>query len=165
MCVETKPRIELLFQDVDDIFLQDLEDPEDPILQDTYEYRHKPDITLRMLNYIMIFLPYSFIIQPPNDFPSFCYTLIYGMIITINQLHNKTTINYWIFLTFIIIRTRFDHLVIIYTLPFLVQSVFKNNNIIAYLVEQCGIILGHHIYWSLIIWAWLLVSSYIYDSY
>ena len=49
MCVETKPRVEFLFQDVEDPFLQDLEDPEDSFVHYTHEYIHEPNNTQKYL--------------------------------------------------------------------------------------------------------------------
>jgi len=154
MCIETKRRIELLFQDVEDPFLQDLEDPEDTFIHYTQEYIHKTNNTQKILNCVMLFIPYICIVQSvfiytdtnTNAFILVCNTLIYGMIITINQLHDKKTLNYWIFVAFVSMMLK-DKLIMIYAIPFLVEFIFnKNNNIITHLVEHCGIIWGHHIY-------------------
>jgi hypothetical protein len=60
MSLETKPRIELLFQDVEDIFLQDLEDPfiEDPYPQYAQELLRETNNIQQILDKIMLSLPY-----------------------------------------------------------------------------------------------------------
>jgi hypothetical protein len=172
MCIESKPRVEFLFQDVDDPFLQDLEDPEDPFIHYTQEYIHETNNIQKILNFIILFLPYIFIGQSISIYAAIkidafilvCNTLIYGMTITINQLHDKKTINYWVFVAFVSIILNYTYLIMIYAIPFLVNFIFnKNNIIITYLVEHCGIIWGHHMYWSIIIWIWLLVYPNIRD--
>jgi len=172
MCAETKPRIELLFQDVEDPFLQDIEDMEDIYPQYTQQDTPHPNNIQKILDFITVSLPYIFIIQSTNiyvvtDIDAFfliCNTLIYGMIITINQLHDKTSLNYLPFVLYISIVVNYNCFISIYGVPLLIEYIFKkNNNMITYLVEHYGIIQGNHIYWSFIIWIWLLVYPNIYD--
>ena len=100
MCVQVLPKSELLFQGVEDIFLQDLEEQPEDYIEEYVE--EKPNEILSVLDFIMLLLPYVFIIRSTfiyvNTYTEVFFlvmnTLIYGMIITINQLHNKKTKNY-----------------------------------------------------------------------
>ena len=88
MCVEVLPKRELLFQGVEDIFLQDLEEQQGDIEENTQE---NDIIPKRADLVIFLILPYVFIIRSTfiyvdtyiESFFVIMNTLIYGMIITI----------------------------------------------------------------------------------
>ena len=157
MCVQVTPKIEFLFQGIDDPFLQDLEEiyTEEP---DGYN-QGKSDIQ-KVLDFIMLYIPYIFIIQRIFIYINvnldalilILYTLIYGMIITINQLHKKNTRQYWLFILFISFVLPYDQLITLYVIPFTIEYIFnKNNHILTMLVEHYNIILGNHMFWTFII--------------
>lgn len=160
--------VELLFQDVEDPFLQDLEEMEYHYTEESEEKVHcKYDIQ-KLLDFIMILFSYLFIIQTSFIYINvkldasllILYTLIYGTIITINQLYNKNTRYYWIFVLVTSFILPYVHSIILYVIPFMIEFMFnKNNYVINVLVEKYDIILGNHVFWSFITWIWFIVYS------
>jgi hypothetical protein len=170
MCVQVLPKSELLFQGVEDIFLQDLEeDPEDYI----EEYVEEKIDVIKILDFIMLLLPYVFIIRSSfiyvNTYTEAFFlimnTLIYGMIITINQLHNKKTKNYWIFVLFTGFVLQYEYFSLIYIVPHLIQYQFnEKNRVLVTLVDRYGLIVGNNMYWTFITWIFFVGYSIIYTS-
>jgi hypothetical protein len=169
MNVVVKPRIELLFQDVEDPFLQDLEEIEyNNYTEETEENVQGKYVIQKLQDFIMILFPYLFIIQTSFIYTNvkldatllILHTLIYGTIITINQLYNKNIGHYWIFVLVTSFILPYSHLIILYVIPFTIELMFnKKNYIINILVEKYDIILGNHIFWSFITWILLIVYS------
>ena len=132
MCVQVLPKSELLFQGVDDIFLQDIEEQQEEYVE---EYVEEKNDVIKMLDFIMLLLPYVFIIRSSfiyvNTYTEAFFlimnTLIYGMIITINQLHNKKTKNYWIFVLFTGFVLQYEYFSLIYIVPHLIQYKFNET--------------------------------------
>jgi hypothetical protein len=60
MCVQVTPKIELLFEDVEDPFLQDLEEQQE---EDIEEYVQERIDTIKVLDFTMLLIPYVFIIR------------------------------------------------------------------------------------------------------
>jgi len=174
MCVQVLPKSELLFQGVEDIFLQDIEEqPEDYVEDYIEEYVEEKNDIVKVLDFIMLLLPYVFIIRSTfiyvNTYTEAFFvimnTLIYGMIITINQLHNKNTDNYWIFVLFTSFVLRYEYFILIYIVPHLIQYQFnEKNRVIASLVDRYGLIVGNNVYWTFITWIWFVIYSQIYTS-
>jgi hypothetical protein len=170
MCVQVLPKSELLFQGVEDIFLQDLEEePEDYI----EEYVEEKNDVIKMLDFVMLLLPYVFIIRSSfiyvNTYTEAFFlimnTLIYGMIITINQLHNKKTKNYWIFVLFTGFVLQYEYFSLIYIVPHLIQYKFnEKNRVLVTLVDRYGLIVGNNMYWTFITWIFFVGYSIIYTS-
>lgn len=170
MNVEVKPKIELLFQDVEDPFLQDLEEMDYQTTEETEEKMQRKYDIQKLLDFIMLLFPYLFIIQTSFIYINvkldatilILYTLIYGTIITINQLYNKNTRHYLIFVLVTSFILPYVHLIILYVIPFIIEFMFnKNNYVINVLVEKYDIILGNHMFWSFITWIWFIVYSQI----
>lgn len=171
MCVQVLPKSELLFQGVDDIFLQDLEEQmEEDMGEDIVQ--EKNDV-IKMLDFIMLLLPYVFIIRSSfiyvNTYTEAFFlimnTLIYGMIITINQLHNKKTKNYWIFVLFTGFVLQYEYFSLIYIVPHLIQYKFnEKNRVLVTLVDRYGLIMGNNMYWTFITWIFFVGYSIIYTS-
>ena len=171
MCVQVLPKSELLFQGVDDIFLQDLEEQlEEDMGEDIVQ--EKNDV-IKMLDVIMLLLPYVFIIRSSfiyvNTYTEAFFlimnTLIYGMIITINQLHNKKTKNYWIFVLFTGFVLQYEYFSLIYIVPHLIQYKFnEKNRVLVTLVDRYGLIMGNNMYWTFITWIFFVGYSIIYTS-
>ena len=171
MCVQVLPKSELLFQGVEDIFLQDLEEQPEDYIEEYVEEKNNEIISV--LDFIMLLLPYVFIIRSTfiyvNTYTEVFFlvmnTLIYGMIITINQLHNKKTKNYWIFVLFTGFVLQYEHFILIYIVPHLIQYQFnEKNRVIASLVDRYGLIVGNNMYWTFITWIWFVIYSQIYTS-
>ena len=171
MCVQVLPKSELLFQGVDDIFLQDLEEQmEEDMGEDIVQ--EKNDV-IKTLDFIMLLLPYVFIIRSSfiyvNTYTEAFFlimnTLIYGMIITINQLHNKKTKNYWIFVLFTGFVLQYEYFSLIYIVPHLIQYKFnEKNRVLVTLVDRYGLIMGNNMYWTFITWIFFVGYSIIYTS-
>lgn len=171
MCVQVLPKSELLFQGVDDIFLQDLEEQmEEDMGEDIVQ--EKNDV-IKMLDFIMLLLHYVFIIRSSfiyvntytEAFLLIMNTLIYGMIITINQLHNKKTKNYWIFVLFTGFVLQYEYFSLIYIVPHLIQYKFnEKNRVLVTLVDRYGLIMGNNMYWTFITWIFFVGYSIIYTS-
>jgi hypothetical protein len=171
MCVQVLPKSELLFQGVDDIFLQDLEEQmEEDMGEDIVQ--EKNDV-IKTLDFIMLLLPYVFIIRSSfiyvNTYTEAFFlimnTLIYGMIITINQLHNKKTKNYWIFVLFTGFVLQYEYFSLIYIVPHLIQYKFnEKNRVLVTLVDRYGLIMGNNMYWTFITWLFFVGYSIIYTS-
>jgi hypothetical protein len=171
MCVQVLPKSELLFQGVDDIFLQDLEEQmEEDMGEDIVQ--EKNDV-IKVLDFIMLLLPYVFIIRSSfiyvNTYTEAFFlimnTLIYGMIITINQLHNKKTKNYWIFVLFTGFVLQYEYFSLIYIVPHLIQYKFnEKNRVLVTLVDRYGLIVGNNMYWTFITWIFFVGYSIIYTS-
>jgi hypothetical protein len=168
MCVQVTPNIELLFEDVEDPFLQDLEEQQE---EDIEEYDQERIDPIKVLDFTMLLIPYVFIIRSTfiyvNTYTEAFFltanTLIYGMIITINQLHNKKTKNYWIFVLFTGFVLQYEYFILIYIVPHLIQYRFNEKNmIVAYLVDSYGLIVGNNLYWTFITWIWFVISSQFY---
>lgn len=157
MCVPVTPKIDPLFHTIDDIFLQDLEEQ---YIEETGEY-NQGEINIKIVDFVILLAAYIFIIQLSfiyindnlNAFILIIHTLFYGMIITINRLHNKLTIHHWLFISYTSIVLPYDHLITLYTIPFTIEFIFnKNNSIITMLVNKYNIILGNNIFWMFITW-------------
>ena len=171
MCVQVLPKSELLFQGVDDLFLQDLEeDMEEDMGEDIVQEKNG---VIKMLDFIMLLLPYVFIIRSTfiyvNTYTEAFFlimnTLIYGMIITINQLHNKKTNNYWIFVLFTGFVLQYEYFSLIYIVPHLIQYKFnEKNRVLVTLVDRYGVIVGNNMYWTFITWIFFVGYSIIYTS-
>jgi hypothetical protein len=168
MCVQVTPKIELLFEDVEDPFLQDLEEQQE---EDIEEYVQERIDTIKVLDFTMLLIPYVFIIRSTFNYVNTyteaffitANTLIYGMIITINQLHNKKTKNYWIFVLFTGLVLQYEYFILIYIVPHLIQYRFgEKNMIVTYLVDSYGLIIGNNLYWTFITWIWFVISSQFY---
>jgi len=165
MCIQAKHNIEFLFSDVEDPFLQDLDEFEDIQDFDEFENIYLEDYgkycdIQHVCEYIMLVLPYIFIIQSTFIYVKvnldtiflILISLIYGMVITVNQLHNKHTTNYWIFVLFTLLILPIDIISIIYIVPNVIEYIFKKNYMINKLIEHYGIIIGNHIFWTFITW-------------
>ena len=170
MCVQVLPKSELLFQGVDDIFLQDIEEQQEEYVE---EYVEEKNDVIKMLDFIMLLLPYVFIIRSSfiyvNTYTEAFFlimnTLIYGMIITINQLHNKKTKNYWIFVLFTGFVLQYEYFSLIYIVPHLIQYKFnEKNRVLVTLVDRYGLIMGNNMYWTFITWIFFVGYSIIYTS-
>ena len=170
MCVQVLPKSELLFQGVDDIFLQDIEEQQEEYVE---EYVEEKNDVIKMLDFIMLLLPYVFIIRSSfiyvNTYTEAFFlimnTLIYGMIITINQLHNKKTKNYWIFVLFTGFVLQYEYFSLIYIVPHLIQYKFnEKNRVLVSLVDRYGLIMGNNMYWTFITWIFFVGYSIIYTS-
>lgn len=171
MCVQVLPTSELLFQGVEDIFLQDLEEEPEDYIEEYVE--EKNNEIMSVLDFIMLLLPYVFIIRSTfiyvNTYTEVFFivmnTLIYGMVITINQLHNKKTKNYWIFVLFTGFVLQYEYFILIYIVPHLIQYQFnEKNKVISTLIDRYGLIVGNNMYWTFITWIWFLIYSQIYTS-
>jgi hypothetical protein len=171
MCVQVLPKSELLFQGVEDIFLQDLEEEPEDYIEEYVE--EKNNEIMSVLDFIMLLLPYVFIIRSTfiyvNTYTEVFFivmnTLIYGMVITINQLHNKKTKNYWIFVLFTGFVLQYEYFILIYIVPHLIQYQFnEKNKVISTLIDRYGLIVGNNMYWTFITWIWFLIYSQIYTS-
>ena len=170
MCVQVLPKSELLFQGVDDIFLQDIEEQQE---EQEEEYVEEKNDVIKILDFIMLLLPYVFIIRSSfiyvNTYTEAFFlimnTLIYGMIITINQLHNKKTKNYWIFVLFTGFVLQYEYFSLIYIVPHLIQYKFnEKNRVLVTLVDRYGLIMGNNMYWTFISWIFFVIYSIIYTS-
>lgn len=170
MCVQVFPKRELLFQGVDEIFLQDIEEQQEEYVE---EYVEEKNDVIKMLDFIMLLLPYVFIIRSSfiyvNTYTEAFFlimnTLIYGMIITINQLHNKKTKNYWIFVLFTGFVLQYEYFSLIYIVPHLIQYKFnEKNRVLVTLVDRYGLIMGNNMYWTFITWIFFVGYSIIYTS-
>jgi hypothetical protein len=170
MCVQVLPKSELLFQGVDDIFLQDIEEQQE---EQEEEYVEEKNDVIKILDFIMLLLPYVFIIRSSfiyvNTYTEAFFlimnTLIYGMIITINQLHNKKTKNYWIFVLFTGFVLQYEYFSLIYIVPHLIQYKFnEKNRVLVTLVDRYGLIMGNNMYWTFITWIFFVIYSIIYTS-
>ena len=170
MCVQVLPKSELLFQGVDDIFLQDIEEQQEEYVE---EYVEEKNDVIKMLDFIMLLLPYVFIIRSTfiyvNTYTEAFFlimnTLIYGMIITINQLHNKKTRNYWIFVLFTGFVLQYEYFSLFYIVPHLIQYKFnEKNRVLVTLVDRYGLIMGNNMYWTFITWIFFVGYSIIYTS-
>lgn len=167
MCVSVTPKIEPLFQTIDDIFIQDLEEQ---YIEETGEYK-QAEINIEIVVFVILLTAYIFFIQLSfiyindnlNAFILIIHTLFYGMIITINQLHNKLTIHHLIFISYTSIVLPYDHLITLYTIPFTIEFIFnKNNSILTMLVNKYNIILGNNIFWMFITWlGFIRIASFI----
>lgn len=171
MCVQVLPKSELLFQGVEDIFLQDLEEQPEDYIEEYVEEKNNEIISV--LDFIMLLLPYIFIIRSTfiyvNTYTEVFFivmnTLIYGMVITINQLHNKKTKNYWIFVLFTGFVLQYEYFILIYIVPHLIQYQFnEKNRVISNLIDRYGLIVGNNMYWTFITWIWFVIYSQIYTS-
>ena len=166
MCVQVLPKSELLFQGVDDIFLQDLEEQmEEDMGEDIVQ--EKNDV-IKTLDFIMLLLPYVFIIRSSfiyvNTYTEAFFlimnTLIYGMIITINQLHNKKTEKYWVFVLFTGLVLHTKYFILIFIVPELINYQFnEKNKVINALIDTHGLLVGTNIYWTFITWVWFVIYS------
>lgn len=170
MCVQVLPKSELLFQGVDDIFLQDIEEQQE---EQQEEYVEEKNDVIKILDFIMLLLPYVFIIRSSfiyvNTYTEAFFlimnTLIYGMIITIHQLHNKKTKNYWIFVLFTGFVLQYEYFSLIYIVPHLIQYKFnEKNRVLVTLVDRYGLIMGNNMYWTFITWIFFVIYSIIYTS-
>jgi hypothetical protein len=174
MCVQVLPQRVFLFQGVEDIFLQDLEDLAEQ-QEDIEEYYTEQGNDLEKgLDFAMLLLPYIFIIRSTfiyvdtyvEAFFIIMNALIYGMIITINQLHNKKTKNYWIFVLFTGLILQYEYFVLVYIVPQLIQYKFNENNMVmSFLVDRYGLIMGNNIYWTMITWVWSVIYSLMNDNH
>jgi hypothetical protein len=171
MCVQVLPKSELLFQGVEDIFLQDLEEQPEDYIEEYVE--EKNNEIMSIFDFIMLLLPYVFIIRSSfiyvNTYTEVFFivmnTLIYGMVITINQLHNKKTKNYWIFVLFTGFVLQYEYFILIYIVPHLIQYQFnEKNKVISTLIDRYGLIVGNNMYWTFITWIWFVIYSQIYTS-
>ena len=156
---------ELLFEGVEDIFLQELEEQPEVIIE---EQPREINYLIRVLDFIMLSLPYVFMIRS-----SFIYvdtyteafflimnTLIYGMIITINQLHNKKTEKYWVFVLFTGLVLHTKYFILIFIVPELINYQFnEKNKVINALIDTHGLLVGTNIYWTFITWVWFVIYS------
>ena len=170
MCVQLTPKIELLFEDIEDPFLQDLEEEQEEYIE---EYDQERIDTIKVLDFIMLLIPYVFIIRSTINYVNtyteaffiIANTLIYGMIITINQLHNKKTKNYWIFVLFTGFVLQYEYFSLIYIVPHLIQYKFnEKNRVLVTLVDRYGLIVGNNMYWTFITWIFFVGYSIIYTS-
>jgi hypothetical protein len=175
MCVQVLPKSELLFQGVEDIFLQDLEEQQEEYIdeeqEEQEEHVEKKNDIVKLLDFIMILLPYIFIIRSTfiyvNTYTEAFFlimnTLIYGMIITINQLHNKKTKHYWVFALFTGLILQYQYFILIYLVPQLIQYKFNEKNMImTYLVDRYGLLVGNNVYWTFISWLWFVIYAQFY---
>ena len=165
MCVQMLSKRELLFEGVEDIFLQELEEQPEVIIE---EQPREINYLIRVLDFIMLSLPYVFMIRS-----SFIYvdtyteafflimnTLIYGMIITINQLHNKKTEKYWVFVLFTGLVLHTKYFILIFIVPELINYQFnEKNKVINALIDTHGLLVGTNIYWTFITWVWFVIYS------
>jgi hypothetical protein len=173
MCVKVLPKRELLFQGVEDIFLQDLEEQQEEYIEEEeqQEEQEEKNDMLKILNFIMLSLPYVFIIRSTfiyvdtytDAFLLIMNTLIYGMIITINQLHNNKTKNFWVFALFTGFVLHYQYLILIYLVPRLIQYQFSEKNMVmTSLIDKYGLIVGNNVYWTFITWIWFVIYSQFY---
>ena len=153
-----------------DFFLQDIEEQQEEYVE---EYVEEKNDVIKMLDFIMLLLPYVFIIRSSfiyvNTYTEAFFlimnTLIYGMIITINQLHNKKTKNYWIFVLFTGFVLQYEYFSLIYIVPHLIQYKFnEKNRVLVSLVDRYGLIMGNNMYWTFITWIFFVGYSIIYTS-
>ena len=165
MCIQVLPHREFLFKGDEDLFLQDLEDQQEEYIE---EYTQERNDLLKGFDFAMLLLPYIGVIRSTfiyvdtysEAFFIIMNALIYGMIITINQLHNKKTKNYWIFVLFTGLILQYEYFILIYIVPHLIQYKFNENNMImTFLVDRYGLILGNNVYWTLISWVWCVIDA------
>jgi len=117
----------------------------------------------KLTRVLSISLPYSFICESTIRLTdeNVCYaiiisSLIYGMVITINQFHNRHTKYYWIFALFVCFVIPIHCSLLIFGVPCVIEFYFKKNMLVTFLECKYGELWGHHIYWSLVSWFWFI---------
>ena len=90
-------------------------------------------------------------------------TLIYGMIITVNQRYNRHTKYYWVFVFIICIAAPYHISMLVFVIPFVVEYCFKSNNsIVSFLEDKYGKLWGNHVYWCFVSWFWFMCMNLLF---
>jgi hypothetical protein len=157
------------FVDIEEAILQEDVDNEQPVQE--VELEIKEDYTSKLLRVLSISIPYSFICESTVRITdkNVCYviilsSLIYGMIITINQCHNRHTKYYWVFVTICCFVAPPHCTLLMFVVPYVIEYYFKPDNIfISFLEDKYGKLWGNHVYWCLVSWFWFIFIELMFD--
>jgi hypothetical protein len=166
MCVQVLPKHELLFERGVNVHIHELLEQQQQHIN--IEHTREIKCLMRILNFIILSLPYVFMVRS-----TFIYVDTYrealiiimnssicGMIITINQLHNKKTPKYWVLVLITCLVLHYKCVILIYIVPEIINyQINEKNNIITALTDIHGIIVGNNIYWTFITWVWFVILS------
>lgn len=153
------------FVDIEEAIFQEEEDIQ--YIQETQLGTNDEDCMSKLMDILSISLAYSFICESTvritekkYSYAIILYTLIYSMIITINQCHNRYTKYYGIFVLIVCIILPIHILILLFVLPYVVEYYFKKDNmVISYLESKYGKLWGNHVYWCFISWLWFICMN------
>jgi hypothetical protein len=147
------------FIDIEEAIIQEEEDNQEVNVEINEE-----DGMSKLMNVLSISLFYSFICESTvritekkYSYAIILHTLIYGMIITVNQCHNRHTKYYWVFAFIICIVAPYHISMLVFVIPFVVENCFKSDNVIvSFLEDKYGKLWGNHVYWCFVSWFWFM---------
>lgn len=154
------------FIDIEEAIIQEEED-----IQEVNVEINEEDGMSKLMNVLSISLFYSFICESTvritekkYSYAIILHTLIYGMIITINQCHNRHTKYYWIFALIICIVAPYHISLLMFVVPYVVEYYFKKDNIfISFLESKYDKLFGNHVYWCFVSWVWFISINIMFD--